>query len=75
MKESCALTLARKFKLRTLAKTFEKFGKDLGYTTEKGVRVTFIDIAYTKAAANIGKAVNIQDPLRKVWNQKFISLN
>jgi len=74
VKESCALTLARKFKLGTLAKTFEKFGKDLGYITEKGVRVTFIDIAYTRAA-NIGKAVSIPlDPLRnieKVWNKKF----
>lgn len=45
VKESCALTLARKFKLRTLSKAFEKFGKDLGYTTEKGIRVTFTDIA------------------------------
>lgn len=26
---SCALTLARKYKLRTLAKTFKKFGRDL----------------------------------------------
>jgi retron-type reverse transcriptase len=28
--ESCCLTLARKFKLRTMATTFRKFGKDLG---------------------------------------------
>lgn len=29
LKASCALTLARKFKLGTLSKTFSKFGKDL----------------------------------------------
>jgi group II intron reverse transcriptase/maturase len=28
--ESCCLTLARKFKLRTMAATYRKFGKDLG---------------------------------------------
>lgn len=61
MKESCALTLARKFKLRTVAKAFEKFGKDLEHTSEKEIRTLFINIAYTKAA-NIGKAVKV--PLR-----------
>lgn len=29
LKASCALTLARKFKLRTLSKTFRKFGGEL----------------------------------------------
>lgn len=29
LRQSCALTLARKFKLRTMAKTFQKFGFDL----------------------------------------------
>jgi group II intron reverse transcriptase/maturase len=33
---SCALTLAKKFKLQTLAKTFRKFGRDLTYINEKG---------------------------------------
>merc|ERR1712194_235317 len=33
---SCALTLARKFKLKTLAKTFKKFGRDLTFENEKG---------------------------------------
>jgi hypothetical protein len=28
--ESCALTLVRKFKVKTLAKVFGMFGKDLG---------------------------------------------
>lgn len=66
MKESCALTLARKFKLRTVAKAFEKFGMDLGHTTEKKIRTSFISIAYTKAT-NIGKAVKVsQDPLKDI---------
>jgi group II intron reverse transcriptase/maturase len=33
---SCALTLARKFKLKTLAKTFKKFGRDLSFLNKKG---------------------------------------
>ena len=36
MKYSCALTLARKFKLKTLAKTFKKFGKNLKFENKEG---------------------------------------
>jgi len=36
LKYSCALTLARKFKLKTLAKTFKKFGRDLSFVNKKG---------------------------------------
>ena len=32
---SCALTLAKKYKLKTLAKTFKKFGKSLAFKNEK----------------------------------------
>lgn len=32
---SCALTLARKFKLKTLKKTFKKFGRDLKFTNDE----------------------------------------
>lgn len=74
VKESCALTLARKFKLKTLAKVFEKFGKDLGYKVNADTRISFIEIRYTRAS-NIAKVVNIrQNPLKsidKVWNAKF----
>jgi hypothetical protein len=31
----CALTLARKYKLKSLAKTFKKFGRDLKFVNEK----------------------------------------
>lgn len=74
VKESCALTLARKFKLKTLAKVFEKFGKDLGYKVNADTRISFIEIRYTRAS-NIAKVVNIrQNPLKsidKVWNAEF----
>ena len=33
---SCALTLARKHKLKTLKKTFKKFGRDLKFVNNKG---------------------------------------
>jgi group II intron reverse transcriptase/maturase len=33
---SCALTLARKYKLKSLAKTFKKFGRDLKFVNDKG---------------------------------------
>jgi group II intron reverse transcriptase/maturase len=33
---SCALTLARKFKLKTLAKTFKKFSRDLSFKNKEG---------------------------------------
>lgn len=33
---SCALTLARKFKLKSLKKAFSKFGRDLKFVNEKG---------------------------------------
>jgi len=74
IKESCAMTLAKKFRLKTIAKVFRKFGKDLGYDVNKETRLSFADIAYTKAT-NIAKPGNTtQDPLKnieKVWNAKF----
>ena len=33
---SCALTLARKYKLKSLAKTFKKFGRDLIFVNDDG---------------------------------------
>ena len=35
LRYSCALSLAKKFKLKTLAKTFKKFGPDLAFTNDK----------------------------------------
>lgn len=78
MKESCALTLAIKFKLKTASKAFEKFNKDLGYDVDKNKRISFISISYAKAV-NIAKAVTSnQDPIKNiesVWNAKFTKSN
>jgi group II intron reverse transcriptase/maturase len=40
LRYSCALTLARKFKLKSLKKTFYKFGKDLKFVDEKKRKYT-----------------------------------
>lgn len=65
LKESCALTLALKFKLKTMAKVFEKFNKDLGYNVGDN-RISFIDISYAKAT-NIAKATKTnQDPMKNI---------
>lgn len=50
--------------MKTLAKVFGKFGKDLGYDVNKDNRISFINITYTRAI-NIAKAVTIkQDPFQ-----------
>ena len=60
--------------MRSLAKVFKKFNKDLGYDIDENKRLSFLDIKYTKAI-NIAKAVKVvQHPLKdieKVWNTKF----
>lgn len=72
------MTLARKFKLKTMAKGFEKFNRDLGCSIGKDARVSFINIAYTKAV-NIAKVVApSQDPIKNIesiWNAKFTKSN
>jgi hypothetical protein len=66
IKESCALTLARKYKLRTMRKVFKKFGKDLGVNIGKDRRISFIDISYNPAI-NIARSVGAtQEPLKNL---------
>lgn len=49
-----------------MAKVFGKLGKDLGYDVSKDNRISFINIAYTKAI-NIAKAVTVnQDPFQNI---------
>lgn len=49
-----------------MAKVFQLFGKDLGYNVDKETRVSFIDIAYTKAT-NIAKAgSSTSHPLKRM---------
>jgi hypothetical protein len=66
IKESCALTLARKFKLKTLKKAFETFGKDLSFKTTKNDTLSLSKVAYTRAS-RIAEAVSpTRDPLKNI---------
>lgn len=63
---SCALTLARKFKLNSLSKIFAKFGKDLGAQIDNEKKIALVDISY-QSAVNISKIVEInQEPLKGI---------
>lgn len=44
LKQSCGLTLARKFKLKTLRKIMFKFGKNFRYTSEKKGEKQYVDL-------------------------------
>lgn len=66
---SCALTLAKKFKLKTLAKIFRKFGRDLTYIDEKGKKFTIyrpknFRILDTSKRFNIKVSLNIESILK-----------
>lgn len=78
IKESCGLTLARKFKLKTLASVFRKFGKNLTAKINESRSISFIDIKY-RPPTKIFKAVSVnKDPLKSldsVWNAKFTKSN
>ena len=78
--ESCALTLARKMKIRALGRVFEKLGKSLAYETkdEKGEETASVGILQLKdlTPGNLATKRNRteEDPfstLRKNWNAKL----
>jgi len=80
--ESCALTLARKCKLRTLNKVFGKFGKDLGYdiiqSNGKKKRISIFRPDNMKKVNIISTSYINTEPLKaldKVWNAKFTKSN
>lgn len=80
--ESCALTLARKYKLRTLKKVFAKFGKDLGYNVlqnnGKSKRISLFRLDNLKKINIISRSSINMEPLKaldKVWNAKFTKSN
>ena len=69
--ESCALTLARKFKMKTLAKVFHKFGKDLGCDIElksgESKRVSiFKPIDFTKKSIIATGTIGSKDPFAEI---------
>lgn len=47
LKYSCALSLAKKFKLKTLAKTFRKFGPDLAFRNDIGKKFKNVEYGST----------------------------
>lgn len=78
--ESCALTLAIKFKLKTLSKTFKEFGPKLSYREGAGEQEKIISILGPKDIQE-GNLAERSDPsptlasLHKVWNAKFTGSN
>ena len=76
--ESCALTLARKFKMRTMRLAYRKFGKDLGCDIKlkdgEKKRISILKPANFKKI-NISKGVETdKDPFKTIestWNSKF----
>jgi hypothetical protein len=85
-KESCALTLARKFKFKTMKKVFTRFGKDLAYKILlKNGKNKHFPLFWPEnfKKVNIGKWSNnnnlyIKDPFKLLevnWNNKFTKSN
>jgi hypothetical protein len=73
---SCALTLARKFKLKTLAKTFKKFGKDLQFVNEKGKKYKIFQPENLRMLPederfNINENYSIDQLLNQVWSNSM----
>lgn len=90
IEESCCLTLARKFKLKTMAATYRKFGKGLGCNVTlkngKQKKLTLWTFAFSKAKGPTDfRKQSIQsgnnptaEPLKgldAVWNAKFTKSN
>lgn len=69
---SCALTLARKFKLKSLAKTFKKFGRDLTFENEIGkkykiYRPTSLGILPMNERFKFNESTDIDSLLNQDW--------
>jgi hypothetical protein len=70
---SCALTLARKHKLKTVKKAFKKFGKRLKYTNEDGRKFTIYRpdnlkmLAIDKRFKTNSKNIDVDTLLRQSW--------
>lgn len=73
---SCALTLARKFKLKSLKKTFSKFGRDLKFINEKGKKYSIfrpdnLRILPINKRFNVKMNENIDEILRQTWSNSL----
>lgn len=73
---SCALTLARKYKLKTLAKTFRKFGRNLEFINEAGRKYTLYKPANLRMLPinerfKVGQNSNIDELLSRSWSNSL----
>lgn len=82
LEESCCLTLARKFKLKTMAATYRKFGKGLGCTITpkngKPKKLILWSPTNFKKQSILNKKNPTVEPLKgldAVWNAKFTKSN
>lgn len=87
IKESCSLTLARKFKLRTMKKVFSKFGKDLTFTRKMMVNGKEFVRTYKFYSPENTKRVsikswvstydlkNLDEIIERNWNNKLTKSN
>jgi len=84
--ESCCLTLTRKFKLRTMRKTYKKFGKDLGCNLElkdklekvNPYRISLIPLKNLKRKHIMSRKNEGKNPFKNLeenWNSKFTKSN
>ena len=73
---SCALTLARKFKLKSLKKVFSKFGRDLKFVNERGKKYTIFqpdDLRMLPMNKRFNSKMNenVDELLRQTWSSSL----
>ena len=73
---SCALTLARKFKLKTLAKTFKKFGRDLEFVNKLGkkykiFRLDNLRLSPINERFRVNEIYDIDQLLSQTWSNSL----
>lgn len=73
LKYSCALSLAKKFKLKTLAKTFRKFGPDLAFRNDTGKKFKIFRPKNLRMLSmdqrfNLKDDIDIDKILHKTWS-------
>jgi group II intron reverse transcriptase/maturase len=70
---SCALTLARKYKLKSLAKTFKKFGRNLEFVNKKGKKYKIFRPDNLRMLPMNGRfKVNENTDIDKLLNQTLV---
>jgi hypothetical protein len=73
---SCALTLARKYKLKTLAQTFKKFGRDLEFVNESGKKYKIfrpdnLRMLPMNKRFRVNETSNIDQLLSQTWSNSL----